>query len=192
MKINIPLDLDELFYESHADGLSGKEAIRTSVINAIADRMISGHESELKEQIKKKGASIEAQFLEKATEKIEARVNSIIESFLDEKLTITNDWGEKLVEDVRLEDLIKKKLKESFEQKVDKEGNVSTYNSNNKWTRAEYLAVERIKHEVGEAMKHFNKDLTEKVKNEVSESLKNHVSSNITNMVLKQISTEQK
>jgi len=186
MKINVEIDLNEVFYDCEMSEVSANEGIKSHILQSVANKLLANNESDLIAQIKETQSKLESDFITKVDKTLNETVDKLADKLLNEELHITDEWGKTIEKDITLENLIKKKLQRTFEEKVDEKGR--TANGYSAYcSRLEYLTTKAIESRVEKELKKFNDNLEKNVKAEVKKVVEGTVTSNITNFVLENI-----
>ncbi|MGE5584434.1 MAG: hypothetical protein ACM309_02690 [Bacillota bacterium] len=108
-----------------------------------------------------------------AQRQLDAKLDSLIsetyETFVDRGITITDQWGEPLRKNIKIRDLLKEKLDRALDERVDENGNTSSYRGDR--TRLNYLIDKRVKWAVDEVTRRLDKKIEERLNEAFKEKL---------------------
>lgn len=122
--------------------------------------------SAISTQVKKEVADRVQPLVEAQVGKVaDDAINVLLARFLENKVTVTDQWGhaERGLENISIEDLLRKRFERFWEAKVNKEGRETRDNYGSLSTRMEWLLDRRV----SALCEKFSKDLAEKVEAQV-------------------------
>lgn len=160
MKLNIEIDLDWIDEEKGLD-----EVVKEQIINGVV-----------------------SQVQKKITDKIEEKVNNIIDveivqtinkktdelftDFINRPVTLSDNYGSKIKVYDSMEMLIKERFDNFLTQTVDKNGNASNSSYDTKFKRLEFI--------IDKQLSDFANEFTTNAVKKVSEEIKQHVKDGLT------------
>lgn len=168
MKFDISVNIDWLENESL------DEVVRNQIIDGVVERISEQTIKSVKEDAEKRVIA-----------KIEELITQTYQSFLNKGVTITDEWGDLLKENVKVYDLIKEKCDKWLTEKVDDRGEPSGYSQ--KWTRMEWLINKQLK----DQSKRMSDDLVKKVGTEIKKYINDAVKESIGEKLVKEIGIEE-
>ncbi|MFC4768707.1 hypothetical protein [Effusibacillus consociatus] len=170
MKFNISVDIDWLHDNSIDD------EIKERIVDAVVERI----SEETMQSIAEKTEKIIEQ-------KIDSLVTETYENFLEKGVTITDEWGDTVIENINILDLIKKKADKWLTQVVDKEGRPTDRNSwGERYTRLDWFIDQRLDKET----KRMSDDIVKKVNDEIKKYINDSVKASIGEKLVKEIGLE--
>lgn len=109
-----------------------------------------------------------------------------IKRFMEETITITDQWGDPIKgkEDITIKDLIKRKFDTMMSVKVDENGRVNSSSYNNKYILRDWLIGKAVEKEVESNFKDFSKTIKEAVASEMNKKIKEEVSDNFATLLV--------
>lgn len=159
MKLNLEIDLDWIDEEKGLD-----ETVKEQIIDGILNRVEAKISSKIEEKVNKV-------IDETIVLKINEKVDSIFTDFISRKVTLSDNYGSEIKVYESMESLIKERFDNFLNEKVDKEGKISSYGA--QFSRLEFIIDKQLKD-------FANKFTTDAVKT-VSEEIKLHVKEGLTN-----------
>lgn len=154
MKFNIEVEID--WIDTNGD-------IDSVIKNEISERVVHVVTEKIEKEMEQKAiATIEG--------KVDDVCNNLIESFLKRKITITDKWGEEVISDTSIEEILKKKFDEFWSADVDEHGRSNGRYSTNK-PRFEWAIDSQIEKHAKEFAKVLTNDTANKIKANMTESL---------------------
>lgn len=115
-KFNIAVELDWIDENGGIDDI-----VKTEIISAITDKL----SNEITEEIIKKAQKT---ISEKVLSSIDTKVNEITEQLLNKRFDVTDQWGDVKKSNTSVIELLKGRLDDFLNEKVDKDGRVTSYN----------------------------------------------------------------
>ena len=100
-------------------------------------------------------------------------INQMIKNFMDRKFTTRDDWGSEIKTDVSVRRILREKLENFWNQKVDERGNSDGYGRNR--TRMEWFIDKRIEEQSEKFANTLTKDTENKIKNTMRENLQKSI-----------------
>ncbi len=132
MKLQIEVNLDWLDENGSLD-----DQVKQEVADKIAERISAEAVKEVRECA-----------MDQVHDKLDALVTELFQGFMNETVTVTNEWGEPIYKDQGIEQLMKDKLDKALTQKVDDRGNRTSYGNQ---TRLDWLLDTKVKQVVAQA-----------------------------------------
>ena len=123
MKFNIEIELDWIGEDSTLD-----ESIKNQIIETIVNNLSESVQKNITEKVIDK--------MEKSVEKL---VTKTYTQVINQKIEITNEWGETKKKYTGVKDMIKNRFDEWLLEKVDKNGKPTNSNYSESYTRMNYF-----------------------------------------------------
>lgn len=181
MKINLEIDLNDIYpefdgygVESIADVLSIK--IRKTIENGIEEKLVERVFAKFDDEIN----SFLREKFETAKELIDKRIEDLINDFLKRKVNITDEWGDVIRENISVMDLLKEKFDNFMFEKVDDRGKPCTYGGQ---TRIDYMLEQRFKDDV----EFIASKVIDEVQRKINKAIKEQLSIKISDRLLNQL-----
>jgi hypothetical protein len=155
MKFNIEVEIDWMGEDGSIDDVVKKE-ISSNIVATVCQR-------------------IEKEMEEKATEAINGKVdfmcNNLISEFLNRKITVSDQWGEAIIVDTTIEEILKKKFENFWNEVVDKEGRSGNNGYGDRKSRTEWAIDGIARKEAEKFVKVVTEDTEKKIKATITEQL---------------------
>jgi len=91
MKINVEIDLNEVFYDCEMSEVSANEGIKSHILQSVANKLLANNESDLIAQIKETQSKLESDFITKVDKTLNETVDKLADKLLNEELHITDE-----------------------------------------------------------------------------------------------------
>lgn len=172
-KMNITVDIDDLFGAAMENEESFSDAFRDEIIRGIVNKYTNSIDRSVIEEAENKIKAFDAKVSEKIEEAIDKKIEGIMNDFLNRKINLYDSYGDIKREDVVIIDLLKEKMDRFLTDKVDSDGNTGKYGS--KTPRLDYIVNKNINHE----MEWRIKKAAEEVRNKLEAYMKDELQKSI-------------
>jgi hypothetical protein len=181
MKIKTEIELDWIDDESNVD-----EEIKNQIVKQV-------YETVEKNMIKSMTEKIEEKINSDLLSKIDQSCNDMITSFLGKKITISDKWGDAVMVNKTVEEVLKKNFEDYWQTPVSKDGRSDGSSYGHKQPRLVWIIDETIKKEATSFAEDLKDSTEKKIKEYVTENLKEKIGENIVkNIGLKNLLIENK
>ena len=159
MKFNVEIEIDWL----HEDSIDKvvEEQIIFGIVNKVNNETMEKVEYEATQRIEK---SIDAV--------IGQKINETYDKMMEEEIRVTDKWGE-TKDKGTIREIIKKRLDNAMEAKVDDRGRPNGYNSYG--TRREYLINKRVEEVIEKKTSQLIKHIDDNINAKLEENLKKEI-----------------
>lgn len=164
MKLNLEIELEWL-----DDCYNLDESIQKKLIESVTNKVCEN----IKEDVYNKCYS-------SVNKVISERMNEYMTEFFDTPREITDDWGD-VVEKTTIKDKLKKACDSFMEQKVDKNGNVSS--GWNTTTRAEYIIKKYVEDDYKREVENACEKASRMIKQKADEIMKKNLGEKLADVV---------
>lgn len=164
-KMNITVDIDDLFGEAMENEESFSDALRDEIIRGIVNKYTNSIDGSVIEEAENKIKAIE--------EAIDKKIEGIMNDFLNRKINLYDRFGDVKREGVVIIDLLKEKMDKFLTEEVDIDGNVKGYGPTT--PRIDYIIKKNINYE----MERRIKKSAEEVKNKLEAYMKDELQKSI-------------
>ena len=174
MKFNIQVDIDWIDEEYSID-------------EQVKHELIAGVVREVRGSFNEDGKKAAEEARKKAEQQAEIIISKSIEneirSFLKDKVTITDKWGEVKKENITIKELIKEGFDKAMDQEVDGSGRPINNSYSSGTTRLKYLLNESVEKYLQSETRRLDKDIENKVKNAINEKLKEGMADSVKKLL---------
>jgi hypothetical protein len=171
-KVNIAVDIDWLGEEGSLD-----DTLKDEIVNAVVSRIA-------KDTLKGIEQKVDNIVATRVNEAVGAKLNEILEDFLNKPRTITDRWGDVQKDNVTVIGLLKKSCEDFIEGYVDKDGkptSYSSYGSNKK--RIDYIIEKDISSSLDYSIKKAAEEIKTKLKEYIDTTLKTQIGENVAQII---------
>ena len=172
MKLNIQVELEWLGEDGSLD-----QEVQDQIIHGVKQAISKDC---LKLVEKKTQAAID-DGMKSAIELMQTKVTEFFEAWLNTEAIITDRFGDK-IEQGTLRDIIKREFNNCMNQKVDKDGNPSSYGA--KYTRLEFVTGKKVQEVVNDSLSRYGKDIDATIRATIEAGIKSRVSDKFAEMVI--------
>jgi hypothetical protein len=172
MKLNIQVELDWIEEDGNLDK-EVQEQIITGVKNAISRDCLK--------MVEKKTQAAIDNGMESAIELMKEKVSNFFEEWLNNEVKITDNYGD-TIKHGSLNDIIKQEFNNCMNERVGKDGKVTSYGSN--YSRLEFVTGKKVTEVVNDYMANYGKDIDKTIKKAIEEGIKSRVSDKFAEMVI--------
>lgn len=173
MKMNITVDVDELFGDALENEESFSDTFRDEIIRGIVNKYTNDIDRSVIAEAEAKIKEFDVKVSEKIEEVIDKKIENIMDDFLHRKINLYDRYGDIQREGVVIIDLIKEKMDKFLIEEVNDEGKVGGYGK--KIPRIDYIVKKNINYE----MERRIKDAATEVKNKLESYMKDELQKNI-------------
>jgi TnpA family transposase len=156
MEFEIKVNIDWIDDDGGLDDI-----VKDQVVQHIVDAIC-------KQQVKE----VTDKALRRINAKLDELVTELFQSFMQQKITITDEWGDAIKKDIQIEELMKEKLEKALGAKVDKRGRSDRYGNE---TLLEYMISKKVAGAVNDVSyivdKKIEKQLTEGIREKLGDTL---------------------
>jgi uncharacterized protein YjgD (DUF1641 family) len=163
MKLNIEVEIDYLDENGSLDEIVKKE-IAAKIINSVSKKV----ETEMQEEATKAISG-----------KIDEICNLLIGEFLKRKVNITDKWGKEIICDTTIEDILKNKFDEFWNQNVDDSGRSGCDSYVRTRRRFEWLIDKQIEDHSKKFADKLIKETSDKITKSITENLKTQIGNEV-------------
>lgn len=159
MKFDISVEIDWL----------GDEAIDEVIQNKIIESVVERVSKQVMNKV-----SLEA------SKTIESRVDDLVTKtftdFLEKGVTVTDQWGDKIKEDIKILDLIKQKADKWLTEPVDREGRPDR----NSWGGGTYKRIDWF---IDQRLDKETKRMSDEIVKKVNDTIKKHINDSVKDAI---------
>jgi len=166
MEIKFNLDLDDFYIDEDS---SLKDEIKNKIVNMAVEKLYQKIENNYEDQVS-----------DIINNKIEALVENTFIGFIEKHIILTDKYGSKIEEGTVI-DLIKKRFDKWLSEKVDKNGNVSTYDA--AYTRITYLIEQQLNKHSQRFVSDAVETISSKLEKTLSEDLRDAIGKKIADKI---------
>lgn len=157
MELEIKVNIDWIDDDGGLDDIV-KDQVVQHIVDAICEQQVK---------------EVTDKALRRINAKLDELVTELFQSFMQQKITITDEWGEAIKKDIQIEQLMKEKLEKALGAKVDERG-IPDNRYGNK-TRLEYMISRKVAGAVNDVSyivnKQIEKQLTEGIREKLGDTL---------------------
>lgn len=172
-KMNITVDIDDLFGEAMENEESFSDAFRDEIIREIVNKYTNNIDRSVIEEAENKIKEFDVKVSEKIEEAIDKKIEGIMDDFLNRKINLYDRYGDMKREGVVIIDLLKEKMDQFLTEGVDKDGNTKGYGP--KIPRIDYIINKNITYDmqrhIEKAAEEVKKKLEAYMKDELQKSI---------------------
>ena len=146
MKLQIEVNLDWLDENGSLD-----EQVKQEIADRIAERISATAVKDVRECA-----------IDQVHDKLDVLITELFQGFMNETVTVTDEWGKPRYASTKIAELMRKKLDRALGEKINDRGELSSYGN---YTRLEWLFDTKVRETVaktGEAIAAQAKKLAEK------------------------------
>lgn len=168
-KFNITVELDWLDEEGCIDN-----AVKEAIVDNISARFSTKISDQIVEQA-------ETQITQKINGVIDTKVNEITENFLHREFVPLDKYGDQRGPKTTVLELLKKRLDDYLEEKVDKNGNTGGYNCETK--RLNYIIQKNIDDSLNRKIEAVGKQIKSALEQYIDTTLKAQIGENVAKAI---------
>lgn len=168
-KFNITVELDWVDEDGGIDAV-----VKEEIINNIANRFSDNLNNEILKTAERKVS-------EQINKSIDKKVNEITEELLTRKFDLLDNYGDVVEKQTSVIDILKSRLDNFLDEKVDKDGNSHTYSANQ--TRLNYIINKNIDYTMQRKIEDAAKQVKTGLEKYMDETLKKHIGENVTKII---------
>jgi hypothetical protein len=165
MKLKIEIDIDYL---------SDEGSIDEQVQNSIASKIVSEINQKSMDGLTEKAEAI-------INERANKLVQDVFDGIMEEKISITDQWGKVIQSFENTRDMIKSRFDKFMLERVDNNGRVTDYGDQQ--TRMELIVKKQLEKIAKEWTQKAIKEVTEQIKTVLSDDLKLALGDRLINMM---------
>jgi hypothetical protein len=172
MTFKIEVDMDWIGEDESIDDVI-KDRIASSIIKTVSEKAIRDIETKVDNMI---NATV--------LEKINAKMEELLQDFLTRPRTITDKYGDKIKSDVSVMDLLKERCDQFIEGDVDSNGNaVEKGHYGKKMSRIDYLVEKNITFSMERSIKTAAEQIRIAMQKYVDETLTKQIGENVAKII---------
>lgn len=172
-KINITVDIDDLFGEAMENEESFSDTFRNEIIREIVNKYTNNIDRSVLKEAENKIKEFDVKVSEKIEEAINKKIEGIMDDFLNRKINLYDRYGDMKREGVVIIDLLKEKMDKFMTEGVDKDGNTKGYGP--KIPRIDYIINKNITYDMQRHVEKAASEVKEKLENYIKEELKKNI-----------------
>ena len=175
-KFNITVELDWMEIDPESGGYSIDDEVKEHLASTIFSKIKTSAESDINKAIQDK---VE-QASNSLSESIDDQLNTMMSDFLEKRIVITDNYGDKVEEHENVREMMKEKFDDFMTQKVDENGNRTNQCSyGKKYTRVEHFITSIIKEKANSWTQGVIKDVDKRIEEAMSQAAKEQLAEKI-------------
>ena len=188
MKLNIQIDVEEIFEEEIENAQEGyetgtlKQHIQQQIIDGVKNAISTDCMKLVQEKATKEVDKAIEESIKKAQDAINSKAVAFADDWLEKEMTVFDKWGD-AQESLTIKDLIKRSFDNLMTKGVDSKGRFdpSGYGTIPLY---KYLTQNRLEDFVNKKLKDLNKDIDSAIANAVNDGIRTQVSNRFAEMVV--------
>lgn len=175
MKMNIEIELDWI-----EEDATLSETIKDEIICSVKNSIKAEAFTDIKSKASKELNIVMSNAVDKLKANIDDKVSSMVSSWVEKEVTITDKWGEN-PKQILILDIIRQKFDNAMTENVDERGNPTNYGG---ISRMNYVIGNYVEKHVKEEIGSLSTSIDNKIKEAIDKNLKDQIGSKFAELVL--------